>query len=218
MIDQSGRLRSFAEGLKDPKGLDAWQGSLFVTDKTRVLRVRDGGGSTMVADAEDFPRTLQFLNDLEIDRQGKLYVSDSGNGQGAGGAVYRLNLRGHITEIKLHEPDLGTPNGLLMQGSDHVLMVDMASGNLYRLAVNSGKADKLSGGYIGGGGLARDMRGRLYVSSWKTGRIFVLDSPQSAPRQLTDTFKSADYSHSAGPQASSRARYAGRGGSFFALT
>ncbi len=44
MVDESGRLRSFAEGLNDPKGLDAWQGSLFVTNKTRVLRVRDGGG------------------------------------------------------------------------------------------------------------------------------------------------------------------------------
>ncbi len=75
-------------------------------------------GGAVVADGEDFPRTPQFLNDLEIDRQGKLYVSDSGNRQGAGGAVYRLNLRGHITEIKLHEPDLGSPNGLLMHGSD----------------------------------------------------------------------------------------------------
>ncbi|MDQ4146792.1 MAG: hypothetical protein M3120_03730 [Pseudomonadota bacterium] len=78
-----------------------------------------------------------------------------------------------------------------MHGSDHMLVVDMATGDLYRLAVNIGKADKLSGGYIGGDGLARDTRGRLYVRGWKTGRIFVLDSQQSAPRQLTDTFKSA---------------------------
>jgi hypothetical protein len=32
-------------------------------------------GGAVVADGEDFPRTPQFVNDLEIDRQGKLYVS-----------------------------------------------------------------------------------------------------------------------------------------------
>jgi sugar lactone lactonase YvrE len=190
VVDKAGKAHSFAEGLDDPKGLSAWQNWLLVADKIQVLRIDRHGQHEVFAGAEDFPSTPQFLNDLDVDRQGNVYVSDSGDMQGSGGAIYSLNQNGKVTEIKLKEPSLGSPNGLLIDGPDHMLVVDLASGNLYRLDLGSGEANKLSGDYGSGDGLARDSRGRVYVSDYN-GRVFVRESPRASPRQIADNFESA---------------------------
>jgi sugar lactone lactonase YvrE len=89
------------------------------------------------------------------------------------------------------EAGLGSPNGLLVDNPNELLTVDVASGNLYSLELGSGKTTKLSDGYGGGDGLARDGLGRIYVSDYKNGRVFVLDSPRAAPRQISDSFETA---------------------------
>ncbi len=191
VINVNGQPQSLAEGLDDPKGLDAWRDWLFVADKTRVLRVESNGEYETMADADDFPRSPQFLHDVEVDEHGNVYVSDSGDLQGTGGAIYRVDQQGRATEIKVGEPGLGNSNGLLMDDPGHILAVDLASGNLYRVDLRSGDASRLSGGYGGGDGLARDARGRTYVSDFRNGRVFALDELRARPRLIADNFKSA---------------------------
>jgi sugar lactone lactonase YvrE len=191
VINEGGEAASFVEGLDDPKGLASWNDWLFVADRTRVLRIDRGGRHEVIASVADFPRAPHFLNDVEVDEAGHVYVSDSGNLQGSGGAIYRLDSDGKVTEVEVHGPGLGSPNGLLDYSPDHMLVVDLASGSLYRLVTAGGEAQLLSGGYGGGDGLARDSRGRIYVSDYQNGRVFMLDDMHAAPRLIAKGFESA---------------------------
>src|SRR3954451_1070719 len=69
----------FATGLDDPKGMIAFKDGLFVADKKRVLRIDKKGKVTVLADEKAFPVPPVFLNDLAVDEQGTLYVSDAGD-------------------------------------------------------------------------------------------------------------------------------------------
>ena len=103
-----------------------------------------------------------------------VYVTDSGDLQGAGGAVFGISLRSGKVETVIDAsklPGLHTPNGLATDGSSHLLLLDFGTGDLYRIAIVSHKADKIADGFDGGDGLAWDKYGRLFISSWKTGQI-----------------------------------------------
>lgn len=191
LIDKETGRRSFAEGLNDPKGLALWAGWLYVADKDRVVRIDEKGQQLVIAGAKDFPRAPEFLNDLEVDAEGNLYVSDSGDLQGDGGAIYKIDQRHRVTEVKFDAPTLGSPNGLLMDGSDQLLVVDLASGTLHRVQTRGGGSRQLSDGYGAADGLARDRRGRIYISDWKNGRVFVLEDSEADPRLIADNFESA---------------------------
>lgn len=167
--------KPFATGMNDPKGL-AWnKGALYVADKTRILKVGKTGKWEVFAAPEAFPAKPQFLNDLAMGGDGALYVSDSGDLNGKGGAVYRISLDGKVkTVVNADDPRVLAPNGLLADGKDHMLMVDFFSGILYRLKVSTGKMDALAEGFGGGDGIVRDRKGVLWVSDWKNGRVFSL--------------------------------------------
>ena len=55
---------------------------LYVADKQRSIKINPQGQTQVFAEAGAFPAVPQFLNDLEADTQGNLYVSDSGDLQG----------------------------------------------------------------------------------------------------------------------------------------
>ena len=192
VIDQDGQPRIFASGMDDPKGLAVFGNDLYVADKTRILKVgMDGKWSVFVA-AEAFPVVPQFLNDLETDAQGNLYVSDSGDLKGKGGAIYRVGRNGKVALVTNGEKDarvLG-PNGLLMDGPGKLLEVDFVSGMLYRINLRSGEMQKVAEGFGGGDGLVRGAKGMLYVSDWQNGRVFSV-SRQGEVKLLKDGYKSA---------------------------
>ena len=50
--------------------------------------------AAVFVDAKDFPKPPLFLNDLEVDFQGNLYVSDSGDHKGKQGRVFRVSPQG----------------------------------------------------------------------------------------------------------------------------
>ena len=151
-IDKDGKATPFATGLDDPKGMAAYQGNLYVADNKRVVKIDKTGKVTVLADEKAFPVPPMFLNDIvadpeiSFDNETKqayhaLYVSDSGDLKGAGGAVYRIkvylgNLKskvggtvgGKVVVTTLTDgksnPAIKTPNGLVMDGKSHVLMLD----------------------------------------------------------------------------------------------
>src|SRR5262245_50991468 len=81
VLEPGGKAVPFVSGLDDPKGIACYQKWLFVTDKTKVLRI-DATAKTPKADvftaAAKFPTPPVFLNDITIDPEnGSIYVSDS---------------------------------------------------------------------------------------------------------------------------------------------
>src|SRR5207248_2965439 len=102
-------------------------------DNKRVLRIDPKGKVFVHAGEKDFPTPPLFLNDITADEHGVLYVSDSGDLKGNGGAIYRISStppnpkakddvakKGKVTITTVTDgkknPQIKTPNGLVMDG------------------------------------------------------------------------------------------------------
>ncbi len=192
VLSADGQWKVFAEGLDDPKGLAVFGNNLYVADKTRVLRIGMDGRWTVFAAATAFPTPPQFLNDLEADAQGNLYVSDSGDLNGHGGAIYRIAKSGRVAQIVSGAADARclAPNGLLMAGTSHLLTVDFVSGVLYRVKLRTGEMEPVASGFGGGDGIVRGSGGTLYVSDWKNGKVFSV-SPSGEVRVTASGYQAA---------------------------
>lgn len=191
VIDAGGTRHVFSQGMNDPKGLAFSGNRLYVADKNRVLRVGRDGVWEVFAAAEAFPRPPQFLNDVETDRQGNIYVSDTGDMQGKGGAVYRIGQNGKVSVVvDDRNPALQGPNGLLMEADGSLLEVDFLSGILYRIRLRGGEMTRLADGFGGGDGVVRGSGGVLYVSDWKNGKVFSV-SREGTVREIRTGFMAA---------------------------
>ncbi len=198
LVLDNGKVRTFVGGLNDPKGIAAFQNWLYVTDKTRLLRInanaRTPQAEVFVA-ADKFPEKPQFLNDVAVDAEtGVIYVSDSGDLQGGGGAVYRIHPKtGAVSTVISTKkfPALKTPNGLLNDGTSFLLVADFHTGDVFRVKLADGSAEKIASGIAGADGLAWDMHGRLFISSWSKGQVYVIPRPGAKPVLLSDKFKAA---------------------------
>ncbi len=190
-----GKAKPFATGLDDPKGIVAFQNAFFVTDKTRVVKVDANGKATTFTAADKFPSPPLFLNDIALEPEsGSLFVSDSGDLKGMGGAVYRINVKSGQTELVVDAkslPGLNTPNGLAMDGASHLLLADFGSGVLYRIKLADKSSQKIAEGFDGSDGLAWDKHGRLFITSWKTGKVWGIPRPGQKPVLLSEKFEQA---------------------------
>lgn len=175
-IDADGKVSIFAKGMDDPKGLAMMNGKLYVADKTRILEVTKNGNWQVYAPESAFPFTPQFLNDLETDGNGNLYVSDSGDLK-SGGAIYKISKAGHVsTIVDRSNPAVLAPNGLLYESRNQLLSVDFESGILYRINLESGKMEKIAAGFGGGDGIIKSRSGNIYISDWKNGNIYLAEA------------------------------------------
>lgn len=175
VIDKNGEAKVFAQGLDDPKGLAIVDKDLYVADNHRVIKITPDGKTLVFAAAEAFPDAPQFLNDLESDAAGNIYVSDSGDLKGVGGAVYKINPQGKVTTIINGKQDARVlaPNGLLMGKTPNCIMVvDFVSGVLYRLDMKKNTLIEVAKGFGGGDGIVKGKKGQFFVSDWKNGKVF----------------------------------------------
>lgn len=194
MVVKDGMAEVFAKGLDDPKGLVAFQNWLFVADKDRVLRIGRDGKVQVFVPAKAFPTPPLFLNDIEVDvESGLLYVSDSGDLEGKGGAVYRITPQGKVSLVVdgKQSPAIKAPNGLKMDGAAHLLVLDFLSGELHQIKLSNGKTEKIADGFDGGDGLAWDYHGQLFVTSWKHGKVYGIPRPGAKPVLVAEGFESA---------------------------
>lgn len=179
-VIEKGEVRLFSDGFDDPKGLVIIGDSLYVADKTQIIKLSlaDATKSVFVP-ASAFTKPPQFLNDLEADPQGNLYVSDSGDilGTGKGGVIYKINENGDVTKLIDGDdnPLVMAPNGLLADDTGKVLVyVDFTSGILYTLNTETGELTDIDEGFGGGDGLVHHSSGTMYVSDWKNGKVFAV--------------------------------------------
>ena len=183
---ESGKLRKFATGLDDPHGIKWFKDHLFVSDNMGfVWRIDTQGAVERFVDATDFPRKITNFNDLEIDSEGNLYISDSGDWEGGGGVIFRITQDKKITAVITYEDDvrLVSPNGLLMDGADKLLEVDYTTGILFRVDLKGKSMEKVAGGFGASDGLVRDARGRLIITDYAGHRVFVLAKPDAKPAE-----------------------------------
>lgn len=179
-VIENGQLSVFADGLDDPKGLVIIGDSLYIADKTQVIKVNlaDAAQKEVFVPASAFTKPPQFLNDLEADPQGNLYISDSGDmSTGKGGVIYKVNASGEVTKLIDGDdnPLVLAPNGLLADDTGKFLTyVDFTSGILYNLNTETGELTDLEQGFGGGDGLVHHSSGTLYVSDWKNGKVFAV--------------------------------------------
>ena len=196
-VIEAGQVKLFAKGLDDPKGLVIIGQSLYVADNKRILKFAlsgpKQGQAEVFAAATAFPVTPLFLNDLEADLAGNLYVSDSGDLKGKGGAIYQINAQGQVRLLINGQQDsrILAPNGLLMDDTGDVLMVvDFASGILYSYNLATKQLLDIAVGFGGGDGVVHHANGSMFVSDWKNGKVFRLDM-NGEVTPLATTYQSA---------------------------
>jgi gluconolactonase len=181
VIDANGKASVFAKELNDPKGLAIIGKHLYVADKTKVLKIdlSDAKTSVFVA-AAAFQSPPQFLNDLEADPQGNLYVTDTGNmGTGKGGIIYKIDANGQVKLLIDGKQDarVMAPNGLLADDTGDVLIyVDFTSGVLYTYNQKTQALTDIAEGFGGGDGIVHHSNGTMYVSDWKNGKVFSVNT------------------------------------------
>jgi gluconolactonase len=188
-ILENGRLKRFATGLDDPHGVKWYRDHLFVADNMGIIwRIDSKGNPERFVDATDFPRKITNFNDLEIDAAGNLYISDSGDWEGRGGAIYRIGQDKKISVVLTDEDDwrLVSPNGLLLDGPGKLLLVDYTTGILFRVDLKgeSKTMERLAPGFGSADGLVRDARGRLLITSFSTHKLYVLSRPDAKPQEI----------------------------------
>ena len=166
-------IQKFIGGKKDeplmnsPKGLLVLGKEIWVTDidAVRVFH-KETGRLVKVIDAKAFD--AKFLNDIAVDSQGIVYVSDM-----FADKILRIDpgQNDRITVFK-QGADLGNPNGLIFNPKTGSLMaVTFKSGEILEFD-RRGRIHVLKKGLTALDGIDYDNAGNVYVSSFEKGEIY----------------------------------------------
>jgi glucose/arabinose dehydrogenase len=191
VVNTDGSTETLVDGLNDPKGIDMFNNTLYVADVDQLVKISLDGKSEVMVKSADFPGKPVFLNDVEIDGHGNIYVSDSGDDNGKDAGIYQVTAKGKVTEIINQNSGIKRPNGLLMDGYNKMLVADFGTGDLFQLDIDSAKATKVNTGFGGADGLVRDTDGFLYISDWNNGKVWQLNEAKATPQLITDEYEAA---------------------------
>lgn len=141
-------------GMDAPKGLGMLRNLLYAADPQKVVVINTTTGkiqkSIEIKDAG-------MLNDITIDEEGVVFVSDSKNGK-----IYRI--QNDKAEVWLDNEALQKPNGLLAyQGK--LYMVDMGSEIFYEIRKDSKELKMIADGLKGGDGIVA-YKDNFIISNW----------------------------------------------------
>lgn len=195
-----GRLleETWLGGLNAPKGLAVAAGRLFVADIDALVEIDLASKAITRHEAPG----AKFLNDVTVDSQGRVYVSDMMDD-----AIYRL--AGGTFAAWVKDPALAAPNGLLAEdarlvvGSWGVMTEGFATetpGHLLTVSLGDGAIATLGDGTPVGNldGVEADGRGNYLVTDWMAGALLRI-APSGAATLLLDLAQgSADHEYVAG--------------------
>jgi sugar lactone lactonase YvrE len=207
-------VSAFCRGLNDPKGIAFAGGCLVVADGDIVWKVNESGAATKLAEAKDFPRPVEFLNDVaagpdggsvyvtdmskpdwmfDPDGERKLWPVDSASAKPPmTGCVYRVTLEGKVSlAVPPGNEAMPGPNGVAVETGEtgeRLAMGDFFTGNI--VSHHAGKFEVLATGMRGADGVALD-GDTIYVSSWTEGKIWKLDRKTGQRTVLSDRFTTA---------------------------
>jgi hypothetical protein len=122
--------------LNAPKGMGIANGVLYVAD---IDHVRMFDAATGAAKGAVKIEGATFLNDIATGPDNTVYVSDSGFNDGfkpsGTDAVYQITADGK-SKVVMKDESLGHPNGLLVKGSD-IIVVTFGSGEIYSISAGA---------------------------------------------------------------------------------
>jgi sugar lactone lactonase YvrE len=188
----------WVSGLNAPKGLGLEGGMVYVADIDRLVAIDIEKGEIA---GEHQAAAAQFLNDVTVDGEGRVYVSDM-----AGNAIYRLD--GDSFEIWVQDEALESPNGLLAEedrivvGSWGVMTDGSATktpGHLKAVDLDSKEISSIGSGEAVGNldGVEATSEGDYLVTDWAGGALFRIDSSGDAEQILDLNQGSADLEYRA---------------------
>lgn len=211
------RVAVFAKGFNAPKGLVFTGEYLVAADETTLWKIDGQGTVTKLAEAKDFPRPIEFLNDVVFSSsESAVYVAEMSNpapmfdpsaerqlwdlesSQAKSlpmkGCVYRVSLKGEVTEAAPPGTSaLRFPNGLALETpddhkSERLLIADFFTGSI--LTFKDDMYQELTGGMRGLDGLAVT-DAAWYGSSWTQGKVWRVDRKTKESRVILDGLKTA---------------------------
>ncbi len=166
----------------EPNGLKiARDGRIIITDYRHGLMTLDPASGKVTSMLERrWSERFKGVNDLVFAGNGDIYFTDQGQTgmHDPTGRVYRLRVDGALDQIVNNVP---SPNGLVLNGSEHILYVAATRGNaIWRLPLMpDGTASKvgifiqLSGSLGGPDGLAMDEQDNLAIAHAGLGTVWI---------------------------------------------
>lgn len=172
--------------LNDPKGLLLLDEMLYVTDNTELV-VMD----IHTAEIKERIEILNssFLNDITVDEEGAIYISDSGRS-----AIYKKEPNGDIQEW-MYTEELEFPNGLLVV-EDKIYVAAWggdAPGNVLQVDLESKEIIKVTEEGIGNlDGIQLVNGDAFYISNWANGKILKVSMDGNAEEVFTSEKSAGD--------------------------
>ena len=198
VVDTTGKIRDlrWVEGLDAPKGLALHGDRLYIAD-LQSLVVADLETGKVVA---RYPgENAKFFNDVAVDAQGNVYVSDQ-----QGFSIHRLSAGQFKPWLVADKHTLCSPNGLLAEASRLLVgcwtyMIDEfddnVAGHLRAVSYDgqsiSDVGDGSPQGYLDG--VESDGAGGYLVTDWVAGRLLAIDAAGGVSEVLTLENGSADH-------------------------
>lgn len=212
-IVEGDNVKVFCRGMNSPKGIAFVGGYLVTADETTVWRVNADGEITAIAQKQDFPLPIEFLNDVVATPDGKgVYITDMSdpgwmfdpegerklwptNSSEAKcpmtGSVYRVGLDGTVTQVVPSGGELTGPNGVTVHGAGdntHIVLGDFFTGKI--LSWDGKKHTVIAEGMRGADAIEFG-EGVIYVSSWPLGIVWEYDQREKSLTVLSDNFTTA---------------------------
>jgi len=166
--------RKWVTGLDAPKGTGIYEGKLYVSDIDRLVEISIKTGKILTVYPTD---DAEFLNDIDIDDAGNVYVSDMTSDR-----IFRLKDK--IFSVWLQSDELVKPNGLFVKKGmlyvgvkNKILAIDIKTKEITTLFDNTGGIDGLEG--IG--------NNQFVFSDW-SGHIYITE-PDGTVKLLLNTAK-----------------------------
>jgi len=181
-IDPAGEFTLVTEYDGEPNGLKIDRnGRIVITDyKNGLVQLDPATGTITPLIDRRWSERFKGVNDLFFARNGDIYFTDQGQTglHDPTGRVYRLRTGGELDLIVGNVP---SPNGLVLNGTEHILYVAATRGNcIWRIPLMpDGTASKvgifvqLSGGLGGPDGLAMDMDDNLAIAHAGLGTVWM---------------------------------------------
>jgi len=164
----------WVEDMSSPKGLGIYDGKLYVSDIDEVIVIDITKGEI---EERIVIEGAKMINDISIDDQGNVYVSDSDNNN-----IFLIS-NGEVNNW-LSE-GLNAPNGLLVEG-DRLLLASMGSQDFAAIDLATKEINVISDSIYAGDGIARaSIPDHFLVTDWN-GQVFMI-YPDGSKTILLDT-------------------------------
>lgn len=155
----------WVSGLDNPQGMGLYKNKLYVADIDRVVKIN--------VDKAEIEKIFKingavFLNDVSIDKNGDVYVSDC-----------RTNKIHSIIDDKietwLEDPLLAVPNGLFAQDKN-LFILNMKNGIVYAADKTTRKLSEFCTGIKDCDGMVSDGKDGFFISGAWQGSVYHVDA------------------------------------------